>query len=39
MTEYRAPRGEMKQLAEGVYVYLQPFVFYSSNAGLIAGKK
>jgi cyclase len=36
---YKAPRGEMKKLVEGVYCYLQPFVFYSSNAGLIAGEK
>ena len=36
---YKAPRGEMKKLAKGVYAYLQPFVFYSSNAGLIVGEK
>ncbi len=39
MPEYRAPRGEMKKLANGIYAYLQPFVFYSSNAGLVAGEK
>jgi cyclase len=36
---YKAPRAEMKKILEGVYAYLQPFVFYSSNAGLIVGKK
>jgi glyoxylase-like metal-dependent hydrolase (beta-lactamase superfamily II) len=39
MTEYQAPPAEMKNLAEGVYVYLQPFVFYSSNAGLIVDRE
>jgi cyclase len=39
MPEYKAPRAEMKKLVEGVYTYLQPFVFYSSNAGLIVGEK
>jgi cyclase len=39
MKEYKAPPAEMKKLGKGVYVYLQPFVFYSSNAGLIVGEK
>jgi cyclase len=35
----KAPRGKMKKIVEGVYAYLQPFVFYGSNAGLIVGEK
>ena len=39
MGDYKAPVAEMKKIGEGIYGYLQPFVFYSSNAGLIAGEK
>jgi cyclase len=35
----KTPRGKMEKIVEEVYAYLQPFVFYSSNAGLIVGKK
>jgi cyclase len=39
MSTYQAPPAKMKKLVEGVYAYLQPFVYYSSNAGLIVGNK
>lgn len=39
MNEYKAPRAEMKELAPGVYAYLQPAAYFTSNAGLIVGKK
>jgi cyclase len=37
VNQYTAPSAEIKKVAEGVYAFLQPFVFYSSNAGLIVG--
>jgi glyoxylase-like metal-dependent hydrolase (beta-lactamase superfamily II) len=39
MTKYSAPEGELRELAPGVYVYLQPPLKFTSNAGLIVGKE
>ena len=36
---YKAPTAEMKELAFGVYAYLQPIGWFQSNTGLIVGKK
>jgi cyclase len=39
MNKYRAPEGELKELARGVYAYIQPAAKFTSNAGLIVGKQ
>jgi cyclase len=40
MTTSKAPASEMRELARGVYAYLQPHTgWFMSNAGLIVGKK
>ena len=36
--KYKAPPAEMKELAKGVYAFLQPGGGYTSNSGLIVGK-
>jgi hypothetical protein len=40
MATVKAPASEMKELAPGVYAFLQPHLgWFVSNAGLIVGKK
>ena len=37
--KYEAPPAQMKELAPGVYAFLQPAFMFQSNSGLIVGKK
>ena len=36
--KYKAPKAEMRELAKGVYAFLQPAFLFQSNQGLIVGK-
>jgi cyclase len=37
--KYKAPPAQMKELAKGVYAFLQPNLGFQSNSGLIVGNK